>query len=153
MKVAVYVTFTASCSDSLVDFMQKSLFTLLLQPLAATVWSTFDESRCLRYFCSLLQRQFGRLYAKVAVYVSLEGAYSDIFVDFLFFSAGSVFVILVRKRGHDLIIQSSGNVVDILLHLEESDDRESVRCRRSALDQGFPVRKRSVEEECVSALF
>lgn len=47
--------------------------------------SAFDESRCLRYFCSLLQRQFGRLYAKVAVYVSLEGAYSDIFVDFLFF--------------------------------------------------------------------
>ena len=43
--------------------------------------SAFDESRCLRYFNSLLQRQFGRLYAKVAVYVSLEGAYSDIFVD------------------------------------------------------------------------
>ena len=44
--------------------------------------SAFDESRCLRYFNSLLQRQFGRLYAKVAVYVTFTASCSDSLVDF-----------------------------------------------------------------------
>ena len=45
--------------------------------------STFDESRCLRYFISLLQRQFCRLLMKVAVYVTLTVSCSDSLVDFM----------------------------------------------------------------------
>ena len=45
--------------------------------------STFDESRCLRYFYSLLQRQFGRLLMKVAVYVTFAASCSDSLVDFM----------------------------------------------------------------------
>ena len=62
-----------------------------------------------------------------------------------------LFFVLIVCAG--CIVQAAGDVVDILFHFVEADDRKAVCGGCSAFDQGFPVREGTVEEECLTALF